>query len=285
MKKMSLISSRWSGDAAENSPAATPRSPWAVGAVALAALLGCGLFAPDAQALALGRLSVQSALGEPLRAEIDVPDINADEASSLKVNVASAEAFRAAGMDFNAALVGVQLSLQRRADGRAFLRLNSDKAVLDPFVDVIIEATWSSGRVVRDYTLLLDPPSLRKPAPVAEVQPVAAPVAPAAVAAAPPVVTPDRSVPAANGARTSPVAPPVAPTVAPAKAPVAAAAAQARATGSVIVKPGETATLIANRIKTDGLALDQVLIGMLRANPSAFIGNDINYTVTETVFQ
>ena len=59
----------------------------------------------------------------------------------------------------------LQATLQRRADGRAYIRLSSDRPINDPFVDMILEASWSSGRIVRDYTMLFDPPSLRKPPP------------------------------------------------------------------------------------------------------------------------
>jgi len=125
--------------------------------VAIAALLCAGLAQhADVQALALGRIVVQSALGEPLRAQIDIPEINADEASTLTVGLASGDAFSAAGMDFSPALSNLQITLQRRPDGRAYLQLTSNRPVTEPFVDLIVEANWSSGRIVRDYTLLFD---------------------------------------------------------------------------------------------------------------------------------
>ena len=68
--------------------------------------------------LSLGRITVQSALGEPLRAEIEVPEINAEEASSLKTSIASPAAFAAAGLEYNAAMASLQATLQRRPDGR-----------------------------------------------------------------------------------------------------------------------------------------------------------------------
>jgi pilus assembly protein FimV len=124
-------------------------------AVAAAVLLCTGLgHQGDALALALGRITVQSALGEPLRAEIDVPEITAEEASSLRIGVAPVDAFRAAGMDYNAALADLQVILQRRTDGRQYLRVTSPRPVNEPFMDMILEANWSSGRIVRDYTLL-----------------------------------------------------------------------------------------------------------------------------------
>ena len=141
------------------------------------------LAASNAYALGLGRLSVQSALGEALRAEIDVTSLTPEEASSLRVRVAPPEAFRAAGVDYNAVLPATQVELQRRGDGRPYLRVTSDRAVQEPFVDVILEISWSTGRLVREYTMLFDPvTTARAPAP--------APTAPAtatSIAAAPPV--------------------------------------------------------------------------------------------------
>ena len=109
-------------------------------------------------ALSLGRVVVQSALGEPLRAEIDFLDIAADEATSLRTSVASPEAFRAAGLTYNASVVGLQASLQKRADGRLYIRLSSAGAITDSFFDLLLEASWASGKIMRDYTLLFAPP-------------------------------------------------------------------------------------------------------------------------------
>jgi pilus assembly protein FimV len=76
-----------------------PTTRWRVTALALAAALVLGAAPGDADALALGRVTVLSALGEPLRAEIDVPQISPDEAASLRATLASPEAFRAAGLN------------------------------------------------------------------------------------------------------------------------------------------------------------------------------------------
>jgi len=110
-------------------------------------------------ALGLGRLNVQSALGEALRAEIDVTSLTSEEAATLQVKVASPETYRAAGVDYNQVLGATSIALQRRTDGRAFLRIASDHSVQEPFVDVILDLAWSSGRLVREYTLLFAPPS------------------------------------------------------------------------------------------------------------------------------
>ena len=159
-------------------PMKKPR--WQATALAIAATVVLGAYASDAQALALGRVTVQSALGEPLRADIDIPDINADEVATLRATIASPDAFRAAGMEYSPAMASVQISLQRRTNGQYFLRLSSERPINDPFVDLILEASWSSGRIVRDYTMLFDPVNLRQgsQAPLAaQVSPVAPPAA------------------------------------------------------------------------------------------------------------
>ena len=244
--------------------AKSPR--WQLTALAAAALFA--MFEPSALALSLGRVTVQSALGEPLRAEVEVPDINADEAASLKTVIGSPAAFKAAGLDYSAAMSGLQATLHKRADGRTYIRLSGDRAINDPFVDIILEASWASGRIVRDYTLLFDPPNLRPTAPAAPN--------PAQVAALP-AATPS--------ATTAPVRPsaPVQGTPRAAERPKAAAqtpprsAAAPAGTGSKIsVKPGDTASKIASATKPASISLDQMLVALLRTNPAAFMGDNVN---------
>ncbi len=235
---------------------------WRKTAVASLVVALFGLPASSAFALALGRITVQSALGEPLRAEIDIPEINADEAASLKPALAAPGAFKAAGLEYNPALAGVQISLQRRADGRAYIRLVSDRVVSEPFVDLIVQASWASGRIVRDYTILLDPPTLRARTPAAPTAPqvAATPVATARVTPAPVAPAATATAPAAT-ARTSPA--PATP----------ARQAQNR---QVTVQRGDTASEIARSNKPAEVSLDQMLVALLRANQNAFINGNLN---------
>ncbi|WP_367646312.1 type IV pilus assembly protein FimV, partial [Variovorax paradoxus] len=137
--------------------------------------MALGLASSDASAFALGQLKVQSALGEPLRAEIDVTEIAANEADGLKINIATAEAFKNAGVPYNPALSDVRATLQRRAGGQYVVRLSGNRPLNDPFIDLLLEANGSSGRIVRDYTVLLDPPATRQ---AAAPSVPAAPIAP-----------------------------------------------------------------------------------------------------------
>ncbi|MBB1074870.1 fimbrial protein FimV [Rhodoferax sp. 4810] len=256
-------------------------------ALAIAALLS--VWGSPAAALSLGRITVQSALGEPLKAEIDVLDINADEASSLVTKVAPPEAFQAAGLDYNPALSSLRTSLQRRPDGRAYLRISSDRTIGEPFVDMILEASWSSGRIVRDYTMLFDPPGLRgqtSGAPVAAQLPAPAPerispatrvAPPAAVQPTPPATTSPREPAPAKPAPTVAKPPAVVAQPAPAAPTRVPAASKPDAeTQTIKVKPGDTAGEIAADHKPTNVSLDQMLVAMLRTNPNAFIGDNVN---------
>jgi pilus assembly protein FimV len=234
---------------------------WQRTAIAAAAIALLGLPASPVFALSLGRITVLSALGEPLKAEIEVPNISAEEAASLKTNVAPPAAFTAAGLEYNTVMTGLQASLARRADGRSYLRLSSERAINEPFVDMILEASWSSGRIVRDYTMLFDPASFKQTvvAPTLAQTTVATPSAPAKVLAA--SEAPTVSSRSAVGAPVN---------VAP-KAPPAAVNAQ-----QVTVKAGDSAGKLALRNKTNDVSLDQMLVALLRANPDAFSKGNLN---------
>ena len=247
----------------------THRNRWRFGVLASAVALLGSLSTMEAHALALGRVTVQSALGEALRAEVDIAEINAEEANSLRVSIGSAEAFKAAGLEYSASVVGLQVSLQKRSNGRSFLRLTSPRPVTEPFVDLVLEASWASGRVVRDYTLLFDPPNLRQ------------------------AIGPTSSAPSISGSTTQPAtqlaAKPMAssPATAPrevkpvpmAKAAMPKPEAPQKAPGNgqqVTVKAGDTASKIAGQNRPSGISLDQMLVALLKSNPDAFIGGNIN---------
>ncbi len=275
---------------------------WQRTALALASATVLGLWSSQANALSLGRIVVQSALGEPLRAEIEILEINDEEASTLRPRLALPDAFRASGMEYSAALNGLQISLQKHTDGRPYLRLSNSRPVNDPYVDLILEASWSTGRIVRDYTMLFDPPNLGAAQPVAPQAPqvstvpvritpapepeqaptAAAPAAPAEAASAPAepatpaAAAPQEPAPAPAAAAPEPAAKPTpaAPVAAP--KPAVAASQPPASAKRVTVKSGDTATKIAMANKPADVLLDQMLVAMLRSNPNAFIGGNVN---------
>jgi len=244
---------------------------WLATALALATAVLLGV-PTHASALALGPITVQSALGEPLRAEVDVPEINPEEVASLRAGVAPPDAFRSAGLEYNSALTAIRITLEKRPNGRYFLRLSSDRAINDPFLDLILETSWASGRIVRDYTMLFDPPNLRQRAPLAaQVSPVAPAPRPSTAPA------PAAPAPAAPVARQAPAPAAEAPKANAPDASREARASKPAADGKQVkVQSGDTAGKIAAANKPASISLDQMLVAMLRANPDAFIGGNVN---------
>ncbi|MBT9510724.1 MAG: hypothetical protein IV104_00060 [Acidovorax sp.] len=240
---------------------------WKFSVLAAAAVASAGFYASDASALALGRITVQSALGEPLRAEIDLPQITPAEADTLRATAAGPEVFRAQGMEYTQTMNNLQIQLQRRPDGTAVLRLSSDRPVNEPFLDLVLDANWGSGRIVRSYTMLFDPPTLRRPAP--------------AVTASPQISTPSTAQAPAPAVR-APATPRQAES---APAPRPAAAPRPTPTDGVTVQAGDTAGRLANTYKPAGVSLDQMLVAMMRSNPDAFIQGNVNRIKAGAVLQ
>lgn len=239
---------------------------WKLSALAAAAFVSAALIPTDASALALGRIAVQSALGEPLRAEIDIPQVTKAELEALRADIASADIFKAQGMEYSSTARQIQVEVVRQPDGTAKLKLSSRSPLNDPFVDLVIDANWAAGNLVRSYTLLLDPPATPQAAPTVTT----APQLPASTAAA---------KPAAQAAST-----PAATTAAPKPASTPAAGAD-EGGRSITVRSGDTAGRLAGANRHAGVSLDQMLVAMLRANPNAFINGNVNLLRAGSVVQ
>ncbi len=258
------------------------KSPLVVAMLISGALWG---LTPVANALGLGTAKVLSPIGQPLLAEIDITDMTAEEAANLQVKVPGVEAFKAAGVDYTRIASDVQVTVQKRANGRSYLRLASSQTVTDPFLDLIVEASWGSGRVVRDYTLLLDPPSAANTAPVAATKPVVqdtVPVTPVARATPTPVTRvpaprADRSTGEPSSAPTKPASRVAA---APAPSPNVPTSGQ-----TYTVQAGDTLSKIANQAKPTTVSLDQMLAALYQTNQSSFVNGNINRLQKGVVLQ
>jgi len=237
-----------------------------------AAVASAVILSSAASAAGLGRLTVLSALGQPLRAEIELTTGSGEDPASMAVKLASPDAFRSANIEFNPALLSLRFAVENRG-GRQIIRVTSGQPLNEPFVDMLLELSWNNGRLVREYTFLLDPPELRttQPAQVAAA-PAAAPAA-AAAPVQPRAQAPVASAPAPTPAASEAAAPAPAPTRA-APAPRAAAASDAPA--NYRVRRGDTLSGIATRVKPADISLDMMLVALYRANPDAFIGNNMN---------
>jgi len=217
-------------------------------------LLAMLLASQGADAAGLGKLSVKSALGQPLRAEIELLSVQPEEASLIQARLASAEAFQQARIERTEAHSSIQVSVQTRTSGVPYLRITSSRPVQDPFLELLIELNWNSGRVLRDYTLLLDPPKAPSAKPAA---------APKAAAPAP------QEVPVA----AEPVSQPVVSKTLPSR-PARPAPAAPASYGPV--KPGDTLRSIAARVAHPDVTVEMMVASLYQANPGAFNNQNMN---------
>jgi pilus assembly protein FimV len=246
--------------------------------LASAVCIALASLSATADAAGLGRLSVQSGLGQPLRAEVEVTSLSRDEAQSLTARLAQPDAFRQAGLEFNPALSGLRFAIEPRGP-RTFVRISSVQPINEPFVDLLLELNWATGKFVREYTFLLDPPEVRATREPVEGGPsrteAVAPVAGATSSVSPAPAAP--SAPTEGAVRPAPATPARAERPARVETPrPAAAPARAEtgaAPGSVEVRRGDTLGNIARNLRPEGVSLDQAMIAIYRANQSAFIGN------------
>lgn len=217
----------------------------------LVALLPC-----VAGAAGLGRLNVLSSLGQPLIAEIDLVSVTRDELGSLSARLASPDTYRTANLQYNPALTGARLSIERRPSGQHYIKVASTRPVNEPFIDLLVELTWAAGRLSREYTALLDPPGVPPaPAPVMSAAPESRPApVPAPVAA--PQPQPQAAVPAPR--------------------PVTPAAPMATGKEYGPIQRGETLGKIAQEVMPAGVTLEQMLVALYRSNPDAFIQKNLN---------
>lgn len=237
-------------------------------AVALALLGG------NAFALGLGNIQLNSKLDQPLNAEIPVLSATAAEINVLKVGLASAEDFQRVGLSRARVSMPLEFSIGTDSSGQPVIKVTTKDIVREPFLDFLVEVNWPKGKVLREYTVLLDPPVM---APA--LRGSSASVSPAHEAAP---AHPQRLA-EEHQAKPTPVAAKPPHTVAHAK-PATAAKEQHASTSHTAsagqygpVAQGETLSEIARATREDeSTNLDKVMLAMLKANPTAFYKENIN---------
>lgn len=204
----------------------------------------------SAHGAGLGKLSVYSGIGQQLNAEVALT-ATPGELNSMSAKMASLDAFREAGVEYTSVMSDVRIDLEKNAAGQPILKLTTVRPVTEPFLHFLVELSWTSGRMVREYTFLLDPPELLQVAKPASVVTPAKPAGKPLPAAAQPAAATARSV--------APAAKPTAP-----------------ATGEYQVKSGDNLGKIARETKPDSVSLDQMLVALFNSNQDAFSGNNMN---------
>lgn len=212
-----------------------------------------------ADAAGLGRLTLLSALGQPFLAEIELISVAKDELNALSAKLAPPEVYRQKNLQFNPAMTGMRLTVERRSGGQAYIRLASGGPVNDPFADLLVELNTPTGSITREYVVLLDPPGYGAHASAI----VSPPVAAAQVQPAPSQTVAASPLPAQRTAEAT-------------KPKPAAAAQPASAQKYGPVRRGETLGKIARSLKPAEISLEQMLAGLYRSNPHAFVNNNMN---------
>ena len=222
-----------------------------------------------AGALGLGEIHVDSALNEPLAAQIDIVGATAEDLSGITATIANRDTFLRFGVERPAFLSTATLKIVRNSWGKPVLAVRSTQAFTEPLVGMLVDLRWHGGEMIRQYTLLLDPPGLAPAARIAEVPPTAgaatadALAAGTTAAAAPPVAS-EHAV-ASSGAPAQIVAQPARPK---------RAASEAVSPRTVKVSAGATLRAVARRVGARGDSeLTRMMIALFRANPNAFEGN------------
>jgi len=221
-------------------------------AIAAASALSSGM----AHALGLGEVTLQSSLNQPLVAEIELLEVRDLASNEVIPSLASPEEFVKAGVDRQYFLTDLKFTPVLKPNGKSVIRITSSKTVREPYLNFLVEVLWPNGRLLREYTLLLDPPLYSTQTSVA-----AAPQLPVAAPAPRP-----SAAPAPAPASAAPAAAPR--PVAPAPASRAISGNEYRTTAN------DTLWEIAQRVS--GGSVNQAMLAIQDLNPDAFIGGNIN---------
>jgi len=213
----------------------------------------------NAFALGLGEIDMQSALNQPMQASIGLTSAGGTDLSQIKVNIASAEAHQRAGLSRARILGNFRFKVEQDSRGQPVIRVSSTETIHEPFVEFMLELTWPNGRLMRQYTVLVDPPLTMPAAPAIPAAPLSG-----ATRATPVAEKPARRYRPSSAAPTT------------ARAPATYDTGQP-ASSYGPVKRDETLWKIAKRIRPDsGVSMEQMMLALQRANPNAFLNNNIN---------
>jgi pilus assembly protein FimV len=241
-----------------------------------------------AYAAGLGKLTVHSTLGQPLNADVELLSVQKGE--TITARLASPDVYQQTGAQYNNVLTGTRVAVEKRPNGELYLKATTPRPINEPFVDLVIEINSENGRVVRQYTALLDPPEYGRA--TAGVPPAASRAAVTSAAPAP-SRAPEQSAPAAGTASAvaqapapsaeRPLAPPQQSAAAPARKSTPPSVGETGRYGPV--KAGDTLRKIARNVKPEGVSLEQTLVGLYRENPDAFINNNMNLMKTGKILR
>ncbi|MDI1361537.1 FimV/HubP family polar landmark protein [Methylotenera sp.] len=225
-------------------------------------------------AAGLGKLNVNSGIGEPLKAEIELLSVTPEELSTLAASIASEDAYAQQGIPRLGIHNNIKVEIAKNADGSPVLKIRSSQPVSDPYLDMLIQVDWATGRLQREYTVLLDPPGY-KPESTASI-----PVTLPSTGGTNNTQSTNRASTSNVGDATQPVtqktkkqkrpAPPVV------QQEQASEPAVAKNEQELTTKRGDTLIAVAKETQVEGVSLDQMLVGLYENNKEAFAKGNMN---------
>jgi len=242
------------------------------------------LIPTNSLALGLGEIEVNSFLNQPLKAEIKVISARAGEIDDLLVSLASRDAFTRAGLSRPKGLSELRFAVRKSEEGdSAVILVTTNASVKEPFLNFLVEADWSKGRLLREFTILLDPPFFAdSPAttPAAEPEAVATQSTTESVQAEP---KPEASTPIVESEAYDSGSTSEQQTI---TEPIAFSdedqntkqsdIGQVASSADVVVEKGNTLWSIASNLQNSGFSMSQIMLAVQRANPDAFGDDNIN---------
>lgn len=237
--------------------------------IAFALSLGAAV---SAHAAGLGTITSSSKLGEPLNAEIELLAVTPAELTSIQAALASEQVYQDQMLEKPAAYPFIKIEVSNNTKGQPVLKLSSTQPITEAFLDMLIQVDWPTGRLVKEYTLLLDPPGFNSNyAAEAAATPVAK-LPTAKQPAAQPTQETDSRPADTPTAKSQPAAKPVAKKTAP-KMPVPENTSEAQ---TLTTERGDTLYAIARQMKPDNVSMDQMLTALYQSNQDAFDGKNMN---------
>ncbi|HEY9030042.1 MAG TPA: FimV/HubP family polar landmark protein [Kangiella sp.] len=240
------------------------------------------LMTSQAWSLGLGELKTESGLNQPLNAEIVLLSSKELQESELRAKIASFEAYERYGVTREPFHSLLRFEVYTKADGSKAVRLSSDSPIKEPYVNIIIELDWPQGKLMREYTLLLDPPVFNKTTPVVSAEPSQTQVTPTQrpstvaeeVKRTPTTTSPAQSQPQQEEPAESEQTPTE--TVTRTETSTQRRTAPVFEGNSWSVGRGQTLWSIASQVRPNNATVQQTLIALYRNNPDAFINDDVN---------
>ncbi len=223
-------------------------------------LLGVAVltWSSQASAVGMGSINVSSALGQPLQASIDLTEVSDAEKAELKARLASPDAYKAAGLEYPA---GVNFTFKVSEDAKT-LTVTSDQAISVPFVSLLVELSWTAGKLQRDFTFLVDPVGYTPEQPkLAEIQPVSPDAPPPSNTSVEKHPLPSEDQPATRKKAASPVK------------------------DTVTVKRGDTLSKVAAANKPADISVERMIVALYRVNSKQFNGNNMNRVRAGTILR